>query len=204
MSNPQRVDLTERKFVGIPRRAAIIIGLSIAAGFLLILGLPLNLLGRLVVGVGVALGGLSLAFLKVDGLNPEAWLLESLSFRRRVRYRIKGFRQAAPEPVRTQTQAPAQPKPAARIAAPRASAAAGGADIRRSARGPALGTGHALLRARAHGPGRVSTRGRGRARGDSAPHPERQIQRGRHAPRRCPQPGRRLLHPSCPASGAGR
>ena len=129
MSNPQRVDLTERKFVGIPRRAAIIIGLSIAAGFLLILGLPLNLLGRLVVGVGVALGGLSLAFLKVDGLNPEAWLLESLSFRRR---------------------------------------------------------------------------GRGRARGDSAPHPERQIQRGRHAPRRCPQPGRRLLHPSCPASGAGR
>lgn len=114
MSNPQRVDLTERKFVGIPRRAAIVIGVSLAAGFALILALPANLLIRLIAGATVALAGLSLAFLKVDGLNPEAWLLESLSFRRRVRHRIKGFKKAAPEPVRAQVQDASKAKPALR------------------------------------------------------------------------------------------
>lgn len=112
MSNPQRVDLTERKFVGIPRRAAAVIGLSLAAGFLLIIGLPANLLLKLVVGVAVALGGISLAFIKIDGLNPEAWLLEALSFKRRVRHRIKGFKKALPEPARVQVKAEPKPKPA--------------------------------------------------------------------------------------------
>jgi hypothetical protein len=130
MSNPQRVDLSERKFVGIPRRAAILIGLALGAGFLLIITLPANLLLKLVVGVGVALGGITLAFLKIDGLNPEHWLLESLSFKRRVRHRIKGFKAVTAEPrapAQVQAQPPAptpkaapQAKPVAAPRAPRA------------------------------------------------------------------------------------
>jgi hypothetical protein len=116
MHNPHRVNLGERKFVGIPLRSALIVGASVILALALLLGAPINLIARLILAAVFALIGIFFAFFKISGETPEHWVLEFFAFRRRVRHRIKGFKKAditppAPAPKVSKPKVKAAPAP---------------------------------------------------------------------------------------------
>ena len=90
---PVRVNILEKTAFGVPLRAVAFLAASGAVALAVLLGLPSLSLTLRGAGAVLLVGlGLALAFGEIDGQKPEAWLLGLLSFRRRVRYLIKGAR----------------------------------------------------------------------------------------------------------------
>jgi hypothetical protein len=107
---PTRINILEKTQFGIPLRAlGILVVSALVAGVaffgLFHFGLVLSATVTLLT-VGLGLG---LAFGEIDGLKPEAWLLQLLDFRRRRRYMVKGALPQTEQPV---TLANAEPAPA--------------------------------------------------------------------------------------------
>jgi hypothetical protein len=126
--NPRKIDLKEKVFAGISRRVALIIGASLLLGLATAVVFPGHIAIKLLAAILVVGAGVALALVRIEGMSLEIWLIELITFRRRVRYRVKGLKRVEPvKVVKTPTPTPAkvkapkaEPKPqAARPVAPR-------------------------------------------------------------------------------------
>ena len=112
-SPPAKVDLNERTFWGIDRRKLVILGvalvLSVGGCLIAWQGSPIYIRGA--VAVLIAFLGVALAFGTIEGLTPEAWVVNALSYWRRYKLRLHGAVRSAVEPrVRLVEEAPAKAK----------------------------------------------------------------------------------------------
>ena len=121
---PRRIDKSLRPAYGLSVRQLLFLGLSALAGGMVILlgeGLKVPFVARVIVALGLVSVGGALAFVRVQGLTLERWLLLKLSFfvgtRRRV-WQKRGAKkvQVPPTPSpRPAPQAPPSPRPAPRV-----------------------------------------------------------------------------------------